>query len=203
MLRDAAGSQTLHGGIVATMSCARPGVGRNQGHRRIAYLRPSGHFTSVERRVEAFRTWTQARNLSLQQAPLYELEFEYAAPALDAMLALPKENRPTAVCCWNDVTAFDLLMHCHCRAVPVPEALAVVGFDGLLTDPRLNPRALVTVGASWPEITERAVDLLTRQIDRRCKGSSLRARNKNQGGETEDIPLLTCLPVTRLTGNTA
>ncbi len=38
--------------------------------------------------------------------------------------------------------------------------MAIVGFDGLLADPRLCPRSLVTVGASWTDIADHAMDLL-------------------------------------------
>ena len=169
-----------------------------KGHRRIAYVRPRRRFLSVEQRVETFQSWAEAHGLTPDQAPVYEIDFEFTEPALEAILSLPAETRPTAVCCWNDVAAFDFLMHCRKRGVSVPETLAVVGFDGLLTDPRFSPRALVTVGASWPDIADCAVALLRRMATR----SKCNAPGAYKGDIGEEIPDLTRLPVSWVCGDT-
>ncbi|MBC8101672.1 MAG: LacI family DNA-binding transcriptional regulator [Cytophagales bacterium] len=162
----------------------------DRGHRRIGYLRPSQRFASVERRLETFHGWTAERGLSVADTPIYEIEFEATKPALEAILAAP--NPPSAVCCWNDTAAFDLLYHCRNFGVRVPDDLAVVGFDGLLADPRLCPRALVTVGASWTDIADRAMDLLMQQI-----------RTNSNDSAADTPPLLTRLPVSLAAGDTA
>jgi len=150
-----------------------------KGHRCIGYVRPSQRFSSVERRYEAFRAWVAARNLSERETPVFTVEYEETAPALSAIRNAP--GKPTAVCCWNDMTAFDLIYHCRQEAVRVPQDLAIVGFDGLLSDPRLSPRALVTVGAAWGQVTERAVELLMRQIGLRSSGSSAPTNGNGNG----------------------
>ena len=169
-----------------------------RGHRRIAYVRPQSRYASVERRVEAFGTWAGEKELSSAQAPVYEIPYEFAEAALNMILALPRTVRPTAVCCWNDVAAFDLLMHCTKRGVSVPGDLSVAGFDGLLTDPRLRSRALVTMGASWEEITEAAVSLLTCQIERRVAAASRR----NTKEDEFSLPLVSSFPVNLIAGDT-
>jgi DNA-binding LacI/PurR family transcriptional regulator len=87
--------------------------------------------------------------------------FEEAEPALEALLALPQP--PTAVCCWNDLTALNLLHGCRSRGLRVPSDLAVAGFDGLL-DMRITAQVLTTVTAFWPDVTLRALDTLHRQM---------------------------------------
>lgn len=171
-----------------------------RGHRRIAFLRPIVRYASVENRLHAFRAWAEARCLSSAHTPVYKIEAEQTLPALEAIQLLPKAERPTAVCCWNDLAAFDLLLHCRNRDVSVPETLAVVGFDGLTTDARLCPRPLVTVGTSWPQATLLAVDLLVRQIE--ARGRNHTSQSDTEEGSTQTIPLLTCLPVTSIAGDT-
>jgi DNA-binding LacI/PurR family transcriptional regulator len=134
----------------------------DKGHRRIGYIRPTHRFASVERRIEAFREWTAKHGITEGDAPVYEVEFEFSKSAMEDAMDSP--NPPTAICCWNDMTAFDLLYQCGQRDINVPDDLAIVGFDGLLADPRLCPRALVTAGASWTDIADRAMNLLMRQM---------------------------------------
>ena len=84
-----------------------------RGHRRILYLRPTLTFASVEQRVQAFRAWADAHHIAPEHAPVHELDFEATESALKWLLSLPLSERPTAVCCWNDMTAFDLLSQCR------------------------------------------------------------------------------------------
>ncbi|HVK02510.1 MAG TPA: LacI family DNA-binding transcriptional regulator [Armatimonadaceae bacterium] len=158
-----------------------------RGHRRIAYVRPATRFRSVEARVETFCEEMAARGGGAEEAaPVLTIQVETAGPALDALRALPAAERPTAVCCWNDLTAFNLIHACRERGVRVPEDLAVVGFDGLLA-PHLTPRALVTIGANWNDVTARAMEILVDQIN-------------HTGGHA---PPVTRLPCRLLPGDTA
>lgn len=175
----------------------------SRGHRRIGYLRPAHRFVSVERRMEAFRAYQAERGMiDSEDAPVFELDFEYTKPALEKILAMPEGKWPTAICCWNDMTAFDLLYNCRRMGVAVPETLAVVGFDGLLADPRLNPRALVTAGASWTDIADEAMELLTRQIDGRIGEREEFPAGSEPGMPAPDRPPLIRLPVTLMDGDT-
>src|SRR5262249_18440636 len=92
-----------------------------RGHRRIGYARPAVRFASVEQRFEAFRQFLEGKGVPDEDAPVYELEFEFAGSALDAIQA--SSNPPTAVCCWNDMAAFDLIYRCRSRGVKIPDDL--------------------------------------------------------------------------------
>src|SRR5438874_860057 len=94
-------------------------------------------------------------------APVYRIPMEETAPALEAIRAA--REPPTAVCCWNDLAAYDLLRRCAKAGVRVPEALAVVGLDGFL-DTLLPARNLVTIAAPWSDVTRTAVDLLVENV---------------------------------------
>jgi DNA-binding LacI/PurR family transcriptional regulator len=104
--------------------------------------------------MEAYREQMEARGLE----PVYiEVQYEDAEPAVERIRSLPEP--PSAVCCWNDVTALILLDACHRAGLRTPDDLAVIGFDGLL-DARLVWQRLTTVSAHWPEVTAAALVVL-------------------------------------------
>jgi LacI family transcriptional regulator len=125
-----------------------------RGHRRICYVHPPGRLASVHDRMESFGEQMTARGLE----PVYiEVQYEDAEPAVERIRSLPEP--PSAVCCWNDVTALILLDACHRAGLRTPDDLAVIGFDGLL-DARLVWQRLTTVSAHWPEVTAAALVVL-------------------------------------------
>jgi DNA-binding LacI/PurR family transcriptional regulator len=126
-----------------------------RGHTRIAFLRPDDQLASVRDRTAAYETEMARRGLE----PLYiPVEYEASEPALD--LIRSTKARPTAVCCWNDVSALVLISACRRAGVRIPDDLAIAGFDGLM-DPRLMAQPLTTVAAHWPAVTCAALDALS------------------------------------------
>jgi len=97
------------------------------------------------------------------------------------------------------MTALGLIYHCRQQGLRVPKDLAVVGFDGLMTDPRTCNRKLVSFGVSRKELTAQAVDLLMRQI-----AASPREKVEIRYDEnTTVIPQVTCTSVSLIDGDTA
>jgi DNA-binding LacI/PurR family transcriptional regulator len=163
------------------------------GHRHIAYLKPNLRLMSVEIRWQTFLKEMVARGVHPDHCPVYTIEVENTLPALEEILT--HAVRPTAVCCWNDLSALDLVVNCRERGLRVPDDLAIVGFDGLL-DPKRTIQPLVTIGANWQRITQDAMSLMVQQIERR-----MQRQHSDEGKES--IPMLTCLPVTLMQGDTA
>jgi DNA-binding LacI/PurR family transcriptional regulator len=157
----------------------------NKGHRRIAFVHPVQVYDSVEVRRDAFLQAMIERNIPAEDAPIFDVDGENGALALDMLRS--RANPPTAVICWNDLTALGLIRESAAHGFRVPEDLAVVGFDGLL-DFRLMSRPLVTVGTDWNEAAAEAMRLLFRRI--------------NEGPSTE-LPSITKMPVHLLSGDTA
>ncbi|MBC8135499.1 MAG: LacI family DNA-binding transcriptional regulator [Fibrella sp.] len=160
-----------------------------RGHRRIGYMYPRTRFASVERRMGAFLTEMRERGLE-SEALLFAIDIEDTRPALEDIRAMP--NPPTAVCCWNDLTAYDLIRECGQAGVRVPGGLAIAGFDGVL-DPKLTPRRLLTVAANWNVIAEQAMEQLFAQIE---------SRFSTEEGYEPAAPV-TMLPVQLIEGDTA
>lgn len=129
-----------------------------RGHHRVAYLPGNASSSSVERRRVAFAEHAGALGMDVTECATLS-GHETVSPLDLDWLDIPPALRPTAAACWNDLTAFNLLDHCHRRGLRVPEDLAVVGFDGA-APVRGGGVVLATVQAPWVEVARRAVDLL-------------------------------------------
>ncbi|HEX8234651.1 MAG TPA: LacI family DNA-binding transcriptional regulator [Abditibacteriaceae bacterium] len=153
-----------------------------RGHRRIAFITTQMSLSSVKRREEAFRHLLRQRGLSPDEILVEKIEIEEAAPVLDALLSCARP--PTAVCCWNDRTAYSFMEACRKRGVRVPDDFAVTGFDGFLDD-KMPLCQLVTVASPHREVAATSMGVLIR------------------GMNGEEVPLETTLPVRLSPGDTA
>jgi len=99
------------------------------------------------------------------------------------ILSRPRDQRPTAVACWNDEFAYRVLDYCHDSGLSIPDDLAVVGFDGAHTFPTPRQR-LTTVAIPWGDLAMAAVSSL---VDIR---------------DGKSVPNETLLPVTLVVGDT-
>lgn len=149
-----------------------------RGHRNVAFIAPEAPLASARLREETFVEEVRRRGI----APVVlRVSYEEASPVLETIGGMSAP--PTAVCCWNDITALNLMFACRHAGIRVPEDLAVVGFDGLL-DPRITPKCLTTTLAHWPKVSRTAVETL----------QALMAG--------EDVPPVTVMPVEFRVGET-
>jgi LacI family repressor for deo operon, udp, cdd, tsx, nupC, and nupG len=141
-----------HGGYLATCHLVE------RGHRRIAYVSgPADHSDDA------------ARMAGYQQA-LHE-----SGIALDPTLVVPGDgcigggeralaglfsltSPPTAVFCYNDMTAIGLLSAAQQAGLSVPEDLAVVGFDNIPFASHVSP-PLTTIAQPQRDMGRQAMDM--------------------------------------------
>ena len=170
---DAAGSRLL----------AEHLAGR--GHRVICYLPGPTDLPLVMRRRLAFAEAARALEMSVIVPDGYFNEESDLGPLTEWLAAGPgePEDRPTAVVCWFDELAFNLLAECRRQGVRVPQDLAVVGFDGIRSL-EVPAQKLTTIRAPWREVARSAMTLLTTRIARK------------------EIALETVLPVELIIGET-
>jgi DNA-binding LacI/PurR family transcriptional regulator len=142
----------VHGGQLATSHLI------DLGHRRIAHVAgPEGRTPSRER-LQGYRQALDAADLTFEPALVIPGNGrpEGGGTALAALLALPE--RPSAVFCYNDMTAIGLLRGAKAAGVRVPEDLAVVGFDNIPFAAYVTP-SLTTVAQPMLELGQRAMDM--------------------------------------------
>lgn len=124
------------------------------GHERIAFAYSTCPLESAHARHRAYLAQMEQQGWQPVSIPCSNHEADTTVQAIQSVTP-----RPTAVCCWNDVSAISLLRACNRAGIKVPDDLAVVGFDGLI-DSRMMPFELTTVDVQWARVSQTAVQLL-------------------------------------------
>lgn len=134
------------------------------GHRRIAYLGDQFGFQSDTDRFNGYRQALQRADLPF----LPELvvhgngSADGAIRAMNTLLALTE--RPTAVFCYNDMSALGALRAIYDYGLRVPEDVSLVGFDDLPIASYTFPR-LTTVRQPKEQMGRMAMQSLLKILD--------------------------------------
>ena len=152
----------------------------DRGHRSILYLTQSAPSKSRRRRLEGIQK--AAAQLGMELQTTFDLTWEETQAARS--LSRPPELRPTAIACWNDMTAYQALSYCRRSGIAVPQEIAITGFDGIESPIELDMR-LTTVRAPWAQVASTAITYLVNLL------------------EGIEVPTETILPVEHIRGHTA
>ena len=112
------------------------------GHRRISYLGDRNGRQSDTERFAGYRQALDAADLPFEPELVFHGDGnpEGGMEGIARLRALP--DPPTAVFCYDDMTALGVLREAHRRGLRVPRDLSVIGFDDLqivrYTDPPLT-----------------------------------------------------------------
>ncbi len=112
------------------------------GHRRIAYLGDQFGYQSDAERFAGYREALDATGIPFHPELVVHGDGkpEAAVRAMETLLSLAVP--PTAVCCYNDMSALGAMQSIRARGKRVPEDISVTGFDDLFfasyTDPPLT-----------------------------------------------------------------
>ncbi|MFN2493067.1 MAG: LacI family DNA-binding transcriptional regulator [Pyrinomonadaceae bacterium] len=133
------------------------------GHRRIAYIGDRGGFQSDIERLAGYR-----QGLAVAKYPfLPELVVhgdgkpEGGGQAMGKLLALT--DPPTAVFCYNDMSALGALRVLNGRGIKVPEDLSLVGFDDLAIASYTSP-LLTTVSQPKQQMGRIAMEMMIKLL---------------------------------------
>ncbi len=142
-----------HGGRLATGHLVQ------LGHRRIAYVTgPANHSSDVDR-LAGYRQALVGGGIEPDPTLVVPGNGrpDGGEEALQAILAL--DPRPTAVFCYNDMTAIGLIHAAQQAGLSIPQDMAVVGFDDILFASYLYP-PLTTVAQPKVEMGQRAMHMM-------------------------------------------
>jgi DNA-binding LacI/PurR family transcriptional regulator len=112
------------------------------GHRRIAYLGDRFGYQSDAERFAGYRAALDAARIRFSPELVVHGDGkpEAAMSAMDKLLEL--RHPPTAVCCYNDMSALGAMRSIRLHGLRVPEDISVAGFDDLFlasyTEPPLT-----------------------------------------------------------------
>ena len=126
-------------GFAATREIVRHLTGL--GHRRIAYIRGLPDVFTSEQRFAGFKEEMLKQGLEVPDASCPRVQLGpvtfQGQGEIRALLAL--DPPPTAVVCVHDCIAHNVVEELHRLKVPVPQQMAVVGFDDLSLAAHLDP----------------------------------------------------------------
>jgi DNA-binding LacI/PurR family transcriptional regulator len=129
------------------------------GHKRIAYIGDEAGFQSDTERFAGYR-----QALAFAGYPfLPELivhgdgKPEGGRQAMEKLLSLP--TPPTAVFCYNDMSALGALRAIHQHGIKVPDDISIVGFDDLAIASYTSP-LLTTVGQPKQQMGRMAMETM-------------------------------------------
>jgi DNA-binding LacI/PurR family transcriptional regulator len=144
-----------HGGWLATRHLL------DLGHHRIAYLGGPPQGRSQQARAAGYRRALHEARLSFDLGQVLPGDGSIAAGrrALAEIAAQPPSQRPTAVFCYNDLSALGLLAEAHRLGLRLPEQLSVVGFDNV-PYAELSLPSLTTIDQRKEELGRLAVSTL-------------------------------------------
>jgi DNA-binding LacI/PurR family transcriptional regulator len=126
------------------------------GHRRIAYI---GDRNGMQSDIDRMAGYAEFRERGIDHSLVAYGDGRAAGglAAMETLLAL--KDRPTAVFCYNDMTAMGALRALHAARVRVPGEISIVGFDDLPITPFLEP-PLTTIRQPKADMGRRAAGIL-------------------------------------------
>ena len=161
LLNNQHASDFVHSVLIDNVAASRQATRHliGLGHRRIAYLGDRfGHQSDAERYAGCRQAIEEAR-IPLDRTLVVhgDGKAEGGEQAMAQLLDLP--TPPTAVFCYNDMTALGALRLIRARGLRVPQDLSVVGFDDLYLSQYLEP-PLTTVRQPMRQMGRMAVETL-------------------------------------------
>lgn len=136
------------------------------GHTRLAFAGPSTDAHGFRMRERGFFQAMRAAGLGLPSTRMRRVAPEVAGglAAMRALLALPSDERPTALFCANDLVAAGALKACLTAGVSVPGQMSIIGCDDVELARVLTPE-LTTIRVPARELGARAARLLLKQLE--------------------------------------
>lgn len=128
-------------------------------HKRIAYLGDRLGLHSDEDRFAGFQKALAEFGIPLHKGLVIYGNGKLDGAAQAARELLNNRQRPTAVVCYNDMSALGLLKTAEERGIAVPDALSVTGFDDISFAALARP-ALTTVRQPRREMGRKATEIL-------------------------------------------
>ena len=142
-----------HGGRLATQHLI------SRGHRRIAHIAgPEGHSSSADR-LAGYRQAVAGAGLPEDPALVQSGDGLAASGQRAVDVLLRQAESPTAVFCYNDMTAIGLLVAARERGLVLPRDLSVVGFDDIPFAAFVFP-ALTTIAQPKFDMGQRALAMV-------------------------------------------
>lgn len=131
------------------------------GHTRIAHVAQPRDGLD---RLDGYRLALSQFNLPLDESLIVQCDGGIAGGIQAVPELLKNPHLPTAIFCFNDLTAIGVINALRERGYRVPRDISVAGFDDLALSAYYHP-ALTTIHQPSQEVGKRAVEILVRLMN--------------------------------------
>jgi DNA-binding LacI/PurR family transcriptional regulator len=129
------------------------------GHREIAYIGDESGLESDSERLRGLTDAMMSAGLSVRPEFIVRADGKSEGARRKAFELLDLNPRPSAIFCYNDMSALGVLNAASMRNLRVPQDLSISGFDDLFFAGLLQP-ALTTVRQPMRKLGQAAMQLL-------------------------------------------
>ena len=133
------------------------------GHRRIAYIANWRSRRSNFDRLQSHQQVLAANGIPVDEDLIIEGDGTLRGGSVAAQILLSRSQPPTAVFCFNDMTAIGVLSGLQQARIRVPEEMSVVGFDDVEFATHCYPR-LTTIRQPTNLMGQRLIHMLLELI---------------------------------------
>jgi LacI family purine nucleotide synthesis repressor len=136
-----------------------------KGHAKIACLSGQVQKVACIERIAGYKRALSEFGIPFQENYILEGNFECdtAVEAADKVAAMPIEQRPTAIFCFNDIMALGLISRLQQLNINVPDDISVVGYDNIDLAAYFSP-PLTTVHQPKRRVGKTAFEILLERI---------------------------------------
>lgn len=134
-----------------------------KGHRRIAYIAGKQDRNVCVERLAGYREALLSLGLRTDFSLVRYLKngWEDGGPIMAELLAMPPQERPSAVLCYDDVTAAEAIQCALRKGLDVPGEISVMGFDNQTILAGYNGPSITSVAQPLYEIGYDSMTLLS------------------------------------------
>ncbi len=129
------------------------------GHKRIAYLGDEFGLHSDAERYRGYSSLMTDAGLSLDDQLVAHGDGKPEGAQVAAQRLLGISDAPTAILCYNDMSALGVMSEATKRGIRIPDDLSITGFDDIFFAPYLWP-PLTTVRQPMKELGRSALALM-------------------------------------------
>lgn len=134
------------------------------GHKRIAFMTRPELLTANTARLNGYLQALSDAGLSVDERLIVETRIQPQSGVEPTQKLLSIAEPPTAIFAFHDLVAVDVINVLQSRGLRVPEAVSVVGFDGLRAGFMTMPH-ITTVQQPLQDIGHRVIELINQRIE--------------------------------------
>lgn len=152
------GTDDLRGGQIATEHLL------SLGHTRIGYIAAPNNVNSSQARMSGYRAALESHGIAFDPVLVADGDGRPAAAMEATARLLSQGENPTAIFCYNDMTAIGAMHALKQMGIRVPDDISIVGYDDIPIAEYLDP-PLTTIRQQKYDMGCMAMDMLLRLLN--------------------------------------